>query len=336
MLVKRIRNFLGNHERRKSMIRKTYLIALTLTAILLLSSCAANSKSATAKDYIQTHSDEISAAESAVDQSVAPDGSASTGDAGTAAIDPGNVSTSDKKIIYTVDMSIEAKDAADAINEISAETVAAGGYVSDSNYSKMDDIASGYITVRIPPEKLKEFTAKIGTIGTVQSSSMGSQDVTADYVDLESRLTNAKAQEAQMLTIMTQAVKMEDILNVRAQLDSIQEEIEVLKGQLRYYDNLVGYSTITIRISEPVPAPVSPTEDPNSGLLARWSSGYVWQNVVKGFSNSISFVANTAGFFAILLSYILVPALIIAAIVLLIVFLVKRAGKKKARAKQAK
>ena len=336
MLVKRIRNFLGNHERRKSMIRKTHLIALTLTAILLLSSCAANSKSATAKDYIQTHSDEISAAESAVDQSVAPDGSASTGDAGTAAIDPGNVSTSDKKIIYTVDMSIEAKDAADAINEISAETVAAGGYVSDSNYSKMDDIASGYITVRIPPEKLKEFTAKIGTIGTVQSSSMGSQDVTADYVDLESRLTNAKAQEAQMLTIMTQAVKMEDILNVRAQLDSIQEEIEVLKGQLRYYDNLVGYSTITIRISEPVPAPVSPTEDPNSGLLARWSSGYVWQNVVKGFSNSISFVANTAGFFAILLSYILVPALIIAAIVLLIVFLVKRAGKKKARAKQAK
>lgn len=318
------------------MIRKTYLIALTLTAILLLSSCAANSKSATAKDYIQTHSDEISAAESAVDQPVAPDGSASTGDAGTAAIDPGNVSTSDKKIIYTVDMSIEAKDAADAINEISAETVAAGGYVSDSNYSKMDDIASGYITVRIPPEKLKEFTAKIGTIGTVQSSSMGSQDVTADYVDLESRLTNAKAQEAQMLTIMTQAVKMEDILNVRAQLDSIQEEIEVLKGQLRYYDNLVGYSTITIRISEPVPAPVSPTEDPNSGLLARWSSGYVWQNVVKGFSNSISFVANTAGFFAILLSYILVPALIIAAIVLLIVFLVKRAGKKKARAKQAK
>lgn len=319
------------------MIRKTHLTALALSAILLLSSCAANSKSATAKDYIQTHSDEISAAESAVDQSVAPDGSASGADKGTAAVvDPGNVSTSDKKIIYTVDMSIEAKDAADAINEISAETVAAGGYVSDSNYSKMDDIASGYITVRIPPERLKEFTAKIGTIGTVQSSSMGSQDVTADYVDLESRLTNAKAQEAQMLTIMTQAVKMEDILNVRAQLDSIQEEIEVLKGQLRYYDNLVGYSTITIRISEPVPAPVSPTEDPNSGLLARWSSGYVWQNVVKGFSNSISFVANTAGFFAILLSYILVPALIIAAIVLLIVFLTKRAGKKKARAKQGK
>jgi hypothetical protein len=95
---------------------------------------------------------------------------------------------------------------------------------------------------------------------------------------------------SQMLTIMTQAVKMEDILNVRAQLDSIQEEIEVLKGQLRYYDNLVGYSTVTIRITEPTPAPVSPEEDPNSGLLARWSSGYIWQNVVKGFSNSISFV----------------------------------------------
>jgi hypothetical protein len=318
------------------MIRKMHLIVLALSAILLLSSCSANSKSATARDTIQTHNDEISAAEPAVDQSVAPDGSASTGNAGTAAIDPGSVQTSDKKIIYTVDMSIEAKDAAAAINQISAETVAVGGYVSNSNYSKADDIASGYITVRIPPEKLKDFTAKIGTLGTVESSNMGSQDVTADYVDIESRLTNAKAQEAQMLTIMTQAVKMEDILNVRAQLDSIQEEIEVLKGQLRYYDNLVGYSTVTIRITEPAPAPVSPTEDPNSGLLARWSTGYVWQNVVKGFSNSISFVANTAGFFAILLSYILVPVLIIAAIILLIVFLVKRAGKKKARAKQTK
>jgi hypothetical protein len=272
-----------------------------------------------------------------VDQSVAPEGSTSAAGNGTSAvIDPGSVQTSDKKIIYTVDMSIEAEDAAAAINQISTETVAAGGYVSDSNYSKSGDIASGYITVRIPPEKLKEFTAKIGTFGTVQSSNMGSQDVTADYVDLESRLTNAKAQEAQMLTIMTQAVKMEDILNVRAQLDSIQEEIEVLKGQLRYYDNLVGYSTVTIRITEPTPAPVSPEEDPNSGLLARWSSGYIWQNVVKGFSNSISFVVNVAGFFVILLSYILLPGLIITAVVMLIVFLVKRAGRRKARAKQTK
>ncbi len=320
------------------MIRKTHLIVLALSAILLLSSCAANSsyldKSAESKDSIAPHSTTMAGE---ANSAVAPEGNTSAAGNGTAAvIDPGSVQTSDKKIIYTVDMSIEAEDAAAAINQISTETVAAGGYVSDSNYSKSGDIASGYITVRIPPEKLKEFTAKIGTFGTVQSSNMGSQDVTADYVDLESRLTNAKAQEAQMLTIMTQAVKMEDILNVRAQLDSIQEEIEVLKGQLRYYDNLVGYSTVTIRITEPTPAPVSPEEDPNSGLLARWSSGYIWQNVVKGFSNSISFVVNVAGFFVILLSYILLPGLIITAVVMLIVFLVKRAGRRKARAKQTK
>lgn len=320
------------------MIKKIHLLTLILSVLLLISACSAKSSSTTKSTEAapqEAISNNASGEQASADQA-ASEGQATPSDAGTAVIDPGSVETSDKKIIYTVDMSIEAKDAAKAIDEITAATVSAGGYVSDSNYSKANDIASAYITVRIPPEKLKDFTAKIGTMGTVESSNMGSQDVTADYVDLESRLTNAKAQEAQLLTIMTQAVKIEDILNVRAQLDSIQEEIEVLKGQLRYYDNLVGFSTVTVRITEPAPVPVSPTEDPNSGLLARWSGSYVWQNVVKGFSNSISFVVNVAGFFLILLSYILIPLLILAAIIIFIVFLVKRAGKKKARAKQVR
>ena len=222
------------------MIKKIHLLTILLSIVLLLSACSARS-SGTTKSTEAIEPQEALTNEAYGDQ--APDQAASTDKGTSAVVDPGNVSTSDKKIIYTVDMSIEAKDAAAAINEISTETVAAGGYVSDSNYSKTGDIASGTITVRIPPEKLKEFTAKIGTIGTVQSSSMGSQDVTADYVDLESRLTNAKAQEAQMLTIMTQAVKMEDILNVRAQLDSIQEEIEVLKPP-RYEERLQCISPV--------------------------------------------------------------------------------------------
>lgn len=297
------------------MLRKCRFFAVSLSLILLLSSCASSSKtSVTTNAASETGAEDKGYYDGATstDQSPAEDGSA-------VIVNPGSISDA-QKIIYTVSISLEAEDAAKAIDAIGAEAESIGGYVSGSSYTKSDNTAYGTITLRIPPEKLESFTANLGTYGSVLSSNMGSQDVTAEYTDLESRLKNAQAQEVQLLAIMQQAVKIEDILAVRKELNSVQEEIEVIKGQLRYYDNLVGYSTVTISVTQPTPEPESPEIDENAGLLARWSSSYIWKNIQKGFNNSVNFLVNAGGFMAIALSYILIPAAIVAAIVMVIVF----------------
>ena len=195
--------------------------------------------------------------------------------------------------------------------------------------SENEDMMQGSVTVRIP-ESLAAFTQKVGEVGKVLSSNMSSEDVSAQYVDLESRLTNAEAQERQLLEIMKQAVKIEDILYVRSELNAVQEEIELIQGQLRYLDNLVGYSTVTITVTQPLAAPETPEVDPNSGVLAVWDLGFIGSNMQKAFTNSLAIVSMIGGGLLTLISFLLVPALILAVIIVPIVILVKVSKKKKA------
>jgi len=314
------------------MLKKWIFPAMILTLIFIMSGCAAAGKSAAVSDgaaaQTQTYAGEKDNGGSPETVS-ATTASTTTQNGDAVIIDPGNAADSGKKIIYTVNMALEAQNASTAITDIGNKASELGGYVSDSSYKQYASSAQGSITVRIPPDKLKEFTEHVGTVGDVLSSSMGSQDVTAQYVDVQSRLTNAQAQETQLLAIMAKAVKIEDILNVRLQLDNVQMQIEEYKGQIRLMDNQVGFSTVMITITQPTPPPTTPEVDKNSGLLARWSFDYIWQNVQKGFSNSVSFTVNALGVIFIAISYMIIPIIIIGIGVIVIVICVKRNKKKK-------
>jgi hypothetical protein len=72
--------------------------------------------------------------------------------------------------------------------------------------------------------------------------------VTQEYVDLKSRLKNLEAAEAQLTKIMEQATKTEDVLNVFNQLVATREQIEMIKGQMQYYEQSAAYSAISARL----------------------------------------------------------------------------------------
>jgi hypothetical protein len=70
----------------------------------------------------------------------------------------------------------------------------------------------------------------------------------ASSMILKSRLKNLEAAEAQLTRIMDEATKTEDVLNVFNQLNSYREQIEVVKGQMQYYEQSAAYSAISARI----------------------------------------------------------------------------------------
>lgn len=230
-----------------------------------------------------------------------------------------------KKIIYTADMSLEAKDTAAAIDAISAKAVELGGYVSDSRYEEASRNASSSVTIRIPPERYKELTMYVGTLGKVLSLSLSSQDVTDQYYDIEARLRNAQAQEAQLLKIMEQAVEIEDILKVRGELNGVQEEIEVLQGQMRLMENQIGYSTVRIAVWQTTP-PSIVAEDEG---VKFWGFEAVGGKIVRGFVDGFNWTLNALSGILMVLSYILFPLLLVAAAVFLIVLVVRLAIKRK-------
>jgi hypothetical protein len=162
--------------------------------------------------------------------------------------------STDRKIIKTGRISIEVEDFDTAASAVEGLAATAGGFISNSNsYITSEGQKRGTITIRIPAEGFESVLDEVKKLGEVKSTSSSGQDVTEEYIDLEARLKNYQRQEERFLAILDNATTVEDVLKVEEQLGRVRGEIERIEGRLRYLDNYIDLSTITVEISEPVP-----------------------------------------------------------------------------------
>jgi hypothetical protein len=307
-------------------MRKHVKILALLAAVLMavsLAACSARAPAATSgRDMAGP---QPAQAPASGEESAKGDGTGSA----LPALDIGDPAASGKKVIYTVDMALEAEDAAAAIKDIAATAASLGGYVADSQYAADTKNASSWVTVRIAPEKLDEFTAHVGTLGKVLKQNVSSQDITSQYSDLQLQLTSAQAEEAQYLEIMKRAETIDDTLKVRDRLDAVQREIERLKGQLRFWDSQVGFSTVTVRIQQPAPAAVTLDEDGKG--VEFWGFAAVWQKISQGFVSGFNWTLNALSVLLMIIAYAILPLAVAGGITIGIIALMRtiRKGKKK-------
>jgi len=194
-----------------------------------------------------------------------------------------------------------------------------GGYVSNTeSYSDADGkLTSGRIIIRVPGEKFNNAVDEIKKAGELKSINISGQDVTQEYIDLESRLKNYEAQEKILLDLMNKSTSVKDSIEVQRELSNVQGEMEVIKGRMNYLDNMVGFSTIDVTIAEPaVAAPVE-------------GGGFV--NAVRRGAEGAIKVLNGLAFFFVAVS----PLLVLAGIILLIVWGSIRSRNKKRAARKA-
>jgi hypothetical protein len=166
-----------------------------------------------------------------------------------------NATTAERLVIMNASLSLVVKDPAAAVDQISAMAQTLGGFVVASNVYQASTDAEGNkimrasVSIRIPAEKLTDTLARLEAMdvdGKAESKNVSGEDVTALYTDLESRLRNLEAAEQQLQNIMDGATKTEDVLAVYNQLVYIREQIEQVKGQMKYYSEAAALSLITI------------------------------------------------------------------------------------------
>lgn len=149
-----------------------------------------------------------------------------------------------------------------------------GGSVLASNTSTHDDGGtSGSVTVRVPVQAFEELLVGMGGIGEIRSRQITAQDVSTEFIDLESRLRHLQAQERFYLELLDRAQVVGDAIAVQQHLDSIQSQIEQVKGRLAYLDERTSYSTLTIELFETgAIVPLLETEEPaRPSLAAAWA-----------------------------------------------------------------
>ncbi len=163
-------------------------------------------------------------------------------------------------VIKTADLSLQVESARDAEMSVRALAAKLGGYVVKVQTSGADESLSSTITFRVPAERFDEALAGVqGLAKKVISRTVGGEDVTEEFVDLEARLKNLEATRDRLQSFLDKSTTVEDALKVNQSLSDIQGQIEQLKGRQQYLKQSAALSTITVALS-PVP-PVAPIVD---------------------------------------------------------------------------
>jgi hypothetical protein len=168
------------------------------------------------------------------------------------AADAASNSATEQRIIKNGSLSLRVADAPGALEQAKAIVEGKGGYVESSSLSDSGNgPRTAYATVRVP---VAAFTSAISDLkqlaSTVLDESTNANDVTMQYVDLESNLRNARAEEQSYLELLKRTGSMNDVLSVTRALADVRGRIERLDGQKRYMESQTDDATIRLTLTE--------------------------------------------------------------------------------------
>jgi len=153
----------------------------------------------------------------------------------------------ERKLIKTGSIEFEVGSVNETKGKISILVKDAGGYISSDNQNNYSGSPRYEQVVRIPSDKLDDFISKVeGLAKRVDNKTISTQDVTEEFIDVETRLATKKELEARYRDLLKQAKSVKDIIEVEAQLNNVRGEIESMEGRLKYLNSQVSYSTLTV------------------------------------------------------------------------------------------
>ena len=161
-----------------------------------------------------------------------------------------------EKVIRNVSLFSETRDFDRALEEIRASVASLGGYEQSVNvtgksyHSSVQYCRTARMTLRLPAESLDAFLSTVGNLVNVTSQTMSSTNVTAEYYDMESRISVLESEKEAYEEMLKKSDDVSYLLKVKDRLYNVIEEIESYKTQLRVYDNKVAYSTVTMTLDE--------------------------------------------------------------------------------------
>lgn len=292
------------------------LIALIMLSITL---CACGSSESTSMDMTDGYVDEQMAAyaEEVMEAPAAAEGESSEA-----------VRNDNRKLIKTVDLSVQTTEYQKLLTNIEEDVKACGGYIENlsvsnkspySEYSTYNNTAN--ITARIPAKSLDAFVNTVGEKANVINRNEFVEDVTLSYVDMESHKKMLQEEQNRLMYLLEEAYSLEDIITIESRLSEVRYQIESMESQLRTFDNQIDYSTVTIHVEEV--KKVTPQVEQSAG-----------QRIKEGFLDSLDSVLNGVKEFFIQLviasPYLIVWAIVIG-IVILVVYKITKISEKRAK-----
>ncbi len=228
----------------------------------------------------------------------------------------GNVPASpyraNRLIIKNGEMNLMVADTDRAIDQVTDIAVNSGGYIVSSRMWEQDGFKFATLTMGVPVDQFEAVQRQLRALAVnVLSDTASGQDVSEEFVDLQSRLTNLEATAARIREFLDQAKDVEEALQVNARLTEVENEIEQIKGRMNYLKDRAAFSTILVNLEPQRPTP-TPTPTPTP---VAWMP----DKTLQAASGTLSDILRSIGDLVIWLGVVVAPFAVPVAIVGVIV-----------------
>lgn len=181
-----------------------------------------------------------------------------------------------------------------AVDQVISLAQQQGGYVISSNTWSEDGYKYADFRLGVPSGLFEQTMSALRRLGVqVINETSSGQDVSSEYADLQTRLTNLEATAARVRSFLEDAKTVEEALQVNNTLSQLEAEMAQIKGQMKFYEGRSAYSTISISLKpqRPTPTPtLTPTPTPTPTATPRWNPGETFQDAAK---TSVKFMQGT-------------------------------------------
>ncbi|HSL42175.1 MAG TPA: DUF4349 domain-containing protein [Anaerolineales bacterium] len=220
---------------------------------------------------------------------------------------------SNRMIIKNADIRLMVKDTDVAIDRATQIVGDAGGYIVSSRVWYQDyygnNLKYASITISVPVDGFERTLVRLRDLAIrVVDETAAGDDVTEQYVDLQSQLTNLEATRARIQEFLKDAKTIDEALRINQELANIEAQIEQIKGRMNYLNDRSAYSTITINFEPEFPA-LTPVPTPTP---IPWSPGETFGEARE----TVGAVYQSIGNFLIWMVVVLIPILLPPAILL--------------------
>lgn len=158
-----------------------------------------------------------------------------------------------RMVIYTGTVQVMVTNVVESADKLQAKAEELGGFLLNrTGNTSANNVA---ITVRIPAERFHAVVKELASFGQIINEQLSANDVTKAMFDLELRLETAERSRQRLLDLLKSATKMEEILQIENQVRRLTDEIERMKGELRFLQDQVAFSTLTVSFFSNAPPP---------------------------------------------------------------------------------
>ena len=224
--------------------------------------------------------------------------------------------TTNRKLIRNVSLEVETQDFQTLISTVTSRVKALGGYIEDSNVYNGSNYSGevqryATMTLRIPSAQADTFLTEVADQSNITQQNENVNDVTLDYVDLDSHKRVLQAELDNMMELLEASNDIDDMITIENRISNLRYQIESMESQLRTYDNKVDYTTVKLHVTEvqELTEIVEPEPEPDPTT---------WDRISEGFTDNLNRIITT---FTDLLVWFLsnLPSLLVWAVIIFII-----------------